>query len=189
MTAVIFDDSTARQHMREVGRLWWLPLLNGIIWLLLAWILLSFDATTVWTVAIFTGIYLIFGGLAELVMASVAPSWRWLYVVFGIISIGIGIACFVWPDITFLALAALISWLIMFSGVFHVIAALSTKDVDDLWWFTLIVGIAEILVGFWAIGYAGRSTVLLVVWLAAIALGRGIADIVLAFQARKLRDA
>ena len=38
MTAVIFDDSTARQHMREVGRLWWLPLLNGIIWLLLAWI-------------------------------------------------------------------------------------------------------------------------------------------------------
>lgn len=188
MTAVIFDDSMARQHLREIGRLWWLPLINGIVWLILAWILLSFDTTTVWTVAIFAGIYLIVGGAAELMMATVAPSWRWVHVLFGLLFIAIGVACFVWPDITFLALAALISWLIMFAGVFDVIAALSNKDVDDLWWLGLIVGIAEIVIGFWAIGYAGRSIVLLVVWLAAVAIARGIMNIVLAFQARKLKD-
>ena len=61
-------------------------------------------------------------------------------------------------------------------------------DFDDLWWLGLVIGIAEILVGFWAISVEGGSIVLLVVWLAAIAIARGIMNIVLAFQARKLRD-
>ena len=73
MVAVVFDDRSAREHMREVGRWWWVPLITGILWLILAWILLSFDATTVWTVAIFTGIFLIFGGATEFMMASVTP--------------------------------------------------------------------------------------------------------------------
>ena len=46
----------------------------------------------------------------------------------------------------------------------------------------LIVGIVEVLLGFWAAGYYGRSAVLLVAWVAAIAIMRGITDIVLAFR-------
>jgi len=188
MVAVVFDDTTARERMRQVGRWWWVPLVTGIIWLILAWILLSFDATTVWTVAIFTGIFLIFGGAAEFMMASVTPSWRWLHIVLGLLFIAFGTASFVWPQVTFVALAALISWVIMIAGVFHVVGALSSKDFDDMWWLGLVVGIAEILVGFWAISVEGGSIVLLVVWLAAIAIARGIMNIVLAFQARKLRN-
>ena len=174
--------------MRQVGRWWWVPLVTGIIWLILAWILLSFDATTVWTVAIFTGIFLIFGGAAEFMMASVTPSWRWLHIVLGLLFIAFGTASFVWPQVTFVALAALDlvgdhdrrrvprGRRAVEQGLRrHVVAG-------------LVVGIAEILVGFWAISVEGGSIVLLVVWLAAIAIARGIMNIVLAFQARKLRN-
>ena len=37
------------------------------------------------------------------------------------------------------------------------------------------------LIGFWAIGYAGRSITLLVVWVGATALGRGISSLFIAF--------
>ena len=40
-----------------------------------------------------------------------------------------------------------------------------------------VLGIAELLLGFWAAGYFGRSALLLVVWVGATALTRGISDI------------
>ena len=188
MVAVIFDEGSSRERMREVGRWWWVPLLTGILWLILAWVLLSFDATTVWTVAIFTGIFLIFGGATELMMATVTPAWRWLHIVLGVVFIAFGTASFVWPHITFVALAALISWVIMIAGVLHIVGALSSKDFDDLWWLGLVIGIAEIVIALWAISADNGTIVLLVVWLAAIAIARGLMNIVLAFQARKLRN-
>jgi hypothetical protein len=41
--------------------------------------------------------------------------------------------------------------------------------------------------GFWAAGYYGRSALLLVAWVAAFALIRGVRDIVLAFQVREIQ--
>jgi uncharacterized membrane protein HdeD (DUF308 family) len=52
------------------------------------------------------------------------------------------------------------------------------------WWLELLVGIAEILIGFWAIGYPGRSATLLLLWVGAAALARGIISIFLAFRVR-----
>jgi uncharacterized membrane protein HdeD (DUF308 family) len=189
MTAVAAVAAEARREsLVELGKRWWIPLLSGIAWFILAWIFLSFDVTTVWTVAIFAGIYLIYGGLIELMMAAVTPSWRWLHVILGITFIVGGFLAMVWPDSTFLVLAALISWMVMISGVIDVVTAIMFKSLDDLWWITLLVGFLEIAVGLWAIGYPGRSITLLVVWLAAIAITRGIVNIVLALQVHKLKS-
>jgi len=96
--------------------------------------------------------------------------------------------CLIWPGETFLVLAALIGWYLLFKGIFDFVMALATKDEYDLWWLTLVMGIVEVLVGFWAIGYSGRSIALLVVWVGATALARGITDIFLAFQVKKLQE-
>jgi uncharacterized membrane protein HdeD (DUF308 family) len=53
----------------------------------------------------------------------------------------------------------------------------------------LVSGIIELALGFWAAGYYGRSAVLLVAWVAAIAIIRGIRDIVLAFRIREAQHA
>jgi uncharacterized membrane protein HdeD (DUF308 family) len=106
----------------------------------------------------------------------------------GVVGIVVGFMCLVWPGQTCLVLAALIGWYLMFKGVFDIIMALAAKDEYDMWWLTLIIGIAEILIGFWAIGYDGRSIALLVIWVAASALARGITDLFLAFQLKKLQE-
>jgi uncharacterized membrane protein HdeD (DUF308 family) len=104
-----------------------------------------------------------------------------------------GIIAFTRPGGTFAWLAAFIGWYLLFKGMLDIVLAFATKDVNDAWWLGLIIGIVEVGLGFWAAGSFGRSAGLLIVFIAAIALTRGITDIVLAFELRKrghvLRDA
>ena len=57
-----------------------------------------------------------------------------------------------------------------------------------LWWVGLVAGIFEVLIGFWAIGYPGRSVYLLIIWVAVMALMHGINQIVTAFELKRVRD-
>ena len=168
---------------------WWLFLVMGIGWLIFAWIVLSLDYTTVWAVAVWAGCGIIAAGLLQFAAGSVLEGfWRWLAYGLGVVGVVIGFLCLLWPGQTFLVLAALIGWYLMFKGVFDIVMGLASKDDYDMWWLTLIIGVVEVLVGFWAIGYSGRSIALLVVWVAASALARGISDLFLAFQLKKLQQ-
>jgi uncharacterized membrane protein HdeD (DUF308 family) len=167
---------------REATRRWWLFLLVGVLWIVFAWVVLSFDYNTVWAVAVFFGIGFIFGGVMELMVAAQTPGWRWLHIAFGIIAIIAGLAALLWPGQTFLVLAAIIGWYVLFAGIFDIVTAFAIKDDHDLWWLQLILGIAAVLIGFWAIGYTGRSIDLLVIWVGATALVRGISSIFLGFS-------
>jgi uncharacterized membrane protein HdeD (DUF308 family) len=171
------DDASTQEATRH----WWLFLLAGALWIIFGWIVLSFNYETVWAVAVFFGIGFIAGGFMELFMAFDTPSWRWLHILFGAIAIIAGIMALIWPGQTFLVLAAIIGWYVLFAGIFDVVTSISTRDDNDLWWLQLILGIAQVLIGFWAIGYAGRSIALLVVWVGASALARGISSIFLGF--------
>jgi uncharacterized membrane protein HdeD (DUF308 family) len=168
---------------------WWILLVTGIGWLVFAWLVLSFDFTTVWAVAVWAGCGIIAAGLMQFAAGTLLEGfWRWLSYGLAVAAVVVGFMCLIWPGETFVVLAALIGWYLMFKGVFDIVMALATKDVYDLWWLTLIVGIVEVLVGFWAIGYNGRSIALLVIWVGAAALARGVTDLFLAFQLKKLQD-
>ena len=45
----------------------------------------------------------------------------------------------------------------------------------------LVIGVIEVLIGFWAVAYIGRAVFLLVVWVAAAALARGLSDLFISF--------
>jgi uncharacterized membrane protein HdeD (DUF308 family) len=53
-----------------------------------------------------------------------------------------------------------------------------------LWGLTLTVGVLEVLLGFWAVGYPGRSAWLLLVWVGVGVILHGIGDLVAAFTYR-----
>jgi len=169
---------------RDVTKHWWLFLVTGALWIIFGFIVLSFDITTVYAVAIFLGVGFIVGGIVELGLASVAESGKWLYVTFGIIAIIAGIVALVWPEQTFVVVAAIVAWLVLFAGILDVVTSLATRHDNDIWWLQLILGGLEIAVGVWAIGYTGRSIALLVIWVGVAALFRGISHIVLAFGLR-----
>ncbi len=171
-------------ELREAASSWWIVLIIGILWIIYAWIVLSFNFSTVLAIVVFAGVAFIFSGLTEFYFASQVDDWKWLYIVLGVISIAAGIIALVWPNETFLVLAALIGWYLMFRGLFDIMTAIMVKGIEDLWWLGLVVGAAEIVIGFWAIGYSGRSIALLVVWVGAYALLKGITDMFLAFKLR-----
>jgi uncharacterized membrane protein HdeD (DUF308 family) len=178
---------------RTLGRLlppWWLLLITGIAWMLVAVILLRFDYTSVSAISILFGIVAIAAGVLEIgVMILASGWWKLLHGVLALVFIAVGIVAFVHPGNTFRALAAVFSFFLIVAGAFDIIVSISIRHEIEVWWLQLIGGIIELLLGFWAAGYYGRSAVLLVAWVAAIAIIRGIRDLVLAFRVREVQHA
>ncbi|HZM29998.1 MAG TPA: DUF308 domain-containing protein [Acidimicrobiales bacterium] len=185
---------SVRADLESATRNWGWFLAAGIAWIVFSFIVLSFNYRTVWAIALFFGIGFIMGGIMEFAVAAVAPGWKWLYVLIGIVSIVAGIIALVWPSSTFLVLSALAGWLLFFWGIIDVVFAFSTRHMESLWWVQLISGIIMILVGFWAIApdqqtvSTYRGSVLLVVWIGVAALFRGISDIIVGFRLRSAHE-
>ena len=179
-----------REDMQTVTRNWGWFLAAGIAWIVFAFFVLSFNYRTVWAVAVFFGIGFILGGIMELAIAAVAPSWKWLYILIGVVSIVAGFIALIWPGETFLVLAAIVGWLLLFYGIIDIVFAFSTRHLEGMWWMQLVSGILMVLLGFWAISPDNatvsnyRGAVLLVVWIGIAALFRGISDIVVGFRLR-----
>ena len=114
-----------REDMQAVTRGWGWFLAAGIAWIVFAFFVLSFNYRTVWAVAVFFGIGFIIGGVMELAVASVAPGWKWLYILIGIVSIIAGVIALIWPGQTFLVLSAIVGWLLLFYGIIDIVFAFS----------------------------------------------------------------
>ena len=178
---------------RTLGRAlppWWLLLVTGIGWTLVALIVLRFDYTSVSAISILFGIVAIAAGVMEIGVLILARGWwKLLHGILVVVFIATGIIAFIHPGNTFAALSAVFSFFLIFAGTFDIIVSVSARREIEVWWLQLIGGIIEVALGFWAAGYYGRSAILLVAWVAAIALIRGIRDIVLAFRVRAIQHA
>ena len=89
-------------------------------------------------------------------------------------------------------------WLLLITGVGWSLVGLimlrfdytSVHAISLLFGFVgIAAGLMEILMIFMAAGYYGRSAVLLIAWVAAFAIIRGVRDFVLAFRLRGLQHA
>jgi uncharacterized membrane protein HdeD (DUF308 family) len=167
---------------------WWLFLVSGVGWTLVALIVLRFDYTSVSAIAILFGIVAISAGVLEIGMTVLVDGWwKLLHAVLAFAFIVAGVVAFVHPGDTFVALAAVMSFFLIFAGTFDIIMSISIRREMEVWWLQLIGGIIELALGFWAAGYYGRSAVLLVAWVAAFAIIRGVRDIVFAFRVREVQ--
>ena len=171
----------------SASRFWWLYLVTGVLWLWVTLIILSLDIDTVYAVAILFGFVAIGAGINEFFAIGVSTrGWKIVHGVLGVVFIAAGIVAFFRPQGTFVALAAIVAWLLLFKGIFDIVLALISHPAH-LWWVGLIVGVVEILLAFWAAGYFRGSAILLVAWVAALTLLRGITEIVMAFRLRQLK--
>jgi len=167
---------------------WWLLLITGVGWMLVGLILLRFDYTSVSSISLLFGFVAIAAGVVEIGMIFLASGWwRLLNAVLALVYIVAGVVAFVHPGDTFLALAAIFSFFLIFSGAFDIIQSISARHEIEVWWLQLVGGLIEVALGFWAAGYYGRSAILLIAWVAAFAVIRGVRDIVLAFRVRELQ--
>jgi uncharacterized membrane protein HdeD (DUF308 family) len=187
--------AAATEHSveRAVGRAlppWWLFLVTGIAWAIIGLILLRFNYSSVHAVSLLFGFVAIAAGVMELVMTFIAPGWwKLLNGVLALAFLVAGIVAFVHPGNTFVALAAVFSFVLVFAGLFDIIMSIAARHEVDVWWLQLIGGIILLFLGFWAAGDYGRSAVVLIAWVCAFAFIRGVRDIVYAFRVRELQHA
>jgi uncharacterized membrane protein HdeD (DUF308 family) len=167
---------------------WWSFLITGIASMVVSLIVLRFDYTSVFSIALLFGFVALAAGVAEIAMMFLARGWwKLLNAVLAVAFFAAAVVSFVHPGNTFVALAAVFSFFLVFAGAFDIIYAISARRESDAWWLQLVGGIIELALGFWAAGYWGRSAILLVAWVAAFALIRGVRDIVLAFRVREIQ--
>jgi uncharacterized membrane protein HdeD (DUF308 family) len=178
----------SRDVTEQSSRYWWMFILSGISWMLFSLIIFRFDWVSVLAIGVLFGCVAVVAGFFEFAAASAsAGGWKALRYVLGSIFIVIGILSFLTPGGTFVALAAVVSFFFLFAGAFDVVAAFATRTVNSLWWFQLLAGVAQIALGFWAAGNWTRSVVLLVAWIGASTMFRGVAMIVFGFKLHSLR--
>ena len=178
--------SRTRAGLARLAGPWWIFLLTGIAWLILAWVALRFTPASIPTVGILLGALFLVAMVNEFFIASVLPSWRWLHIVMGIIfAFGAGWS-FAQPYDAFWTLASILGLLLIFRGTLDIITSASTREVNSTWWLGMTAGILEILLGFWASQqYLPVRGALLLIWIGFFALFRGISEIVNAFELRR----
>lgn len=183
-TTTAHEDQSAPQYPTPMLR-WWVLLVIGVGWLLFGMVILQLDITSARAIAVAAGLLLVVAALSQLVDALAVRSHRWLHLALAAVFFVGGIVAMVWPDPTFVVLAQIVAWLLLFKGIANVVTALFVMPAGDgTRWLLLVLGLAEIAVAFWAAGVPSRSATLLALWVGLVALGKGVTDIALAVGLR-----
>lgn len=181
---------TIANRVSAVTKYWWLGLITGTAWLIVSLMIFRFDYTTVAAVSVLFGFVALAAGLNEFLLAGATfGRWRFAHVALGAIFTVVGFTSFAQPWSTFVGLAAMVSFFLVFRGTFDLVQAFSLTGVVRGSWLLILAGIAEIGLGFWAAGSWKLSVVLLVAWVGATAMLRGITEITAAFATKELHDA
>lgn len=112
-----------------------------------------------------------------------ARNW-WLFLLRGILAIIFGILTFIWPGLTLLTLVAFYGAFALLDGIFSLTAAITNGAPAPRWWLAL-VGVLGIAAGLLTFFWPGVTGIVLLMFIAAWAVGSGIFQIV---GAIKLRD-
>ncbi len=174
------------EALQTAGKLWWLWLVVGVLWVIVSLIVLQFDVTSARTVGIIVGVMFLVAGTQYIVVGTQVEGWKWLWFLFGAILVIGGLVALIYPARTFLAVANVLGFIFAFVGMIWIIEAFLTKQSNEMWWLTLISGILLTVIGFWLGGQFFITKVRTLLVFAGIwALMRGIIDIVTAFQVKK----
>jgi uncharacterized membrane protein HdeD (DUF308 family) len=175
---------------RQMANLWWLWIISGVFWILVALVVLQFDQASITTVGVLIGIMFLAAGFQNFFLGSLAGgATQWIMWIFGVLFVIAGVISLVSPEDTFAGIADILGFLFLLVGVFWLVEAFAERETNEFWWFGLISGVAMIILAFWTGGqfFIEKQYVLLVfagIW----ALFHGVGDLIKAFQIRALRD-
>jgi uncharacterized membrane protein HdeD (DUF308 family) len=189
MDTAVDDLNEELEEAAEVATsLWWLMLLIGLGWFLVALVILRFDTTSLATVGVLLGFVFLGAGANELMEAWVLPGWRWAHALLGLFFVAGAIWAFVTPGEAFWALASILGLLLVLKGTMDIVLAVSFKPVNPVWGLGLAAGILEVLLGFWASQqYFPARAALILIWAAFMAMFRGAFNIALGLQLHHAR--
>lgn len=114
---------------------------------------------------------------------ALARSW-WLIVLRGLVSVLLGLAAIVWPNLALVALVFFLGIYLLVDGLLAVSAGLSRHNGSQVWWLLLVEGATGIIAGAWTLLSPGLTALALLYLIAAWAILTGIVVIVSAIRLR-----
>ena len=176
-----------RMLRRAAGRWWWVPLVAGVGWFLIAWLVLRADTTSLATVGVLVGVIFLLAAANEAAVAGFAAGgWRVAHYLLGAVFVLGALWAFVRPIDTFFALASVLGLILFLQGWLYIVRGIALRGLSPYWSLEVISGVLLTLLGLWVsasdrvFDLAGRTAFILL-WVGFMALFRGVSDIVLAF--------
>jgi len=109
----------------------------------------------------------------------------WLLLLRGIAAIVFGVLAFIWPGLTLLTLVILYGVFAIIDGVLALAAVFGRTGPDVPKWWLVLTGILGIGAGLIALLWPGITALVLIIFIGAWAIVRGIMEIIAAIQLRK----
>jgi uncharacterized membrane protein HdeD (DUF308 family) len=173
---------------KQLNRVRWALGINGVLSIAFAVVILVWPDISLFSLVIVFGAYVAAGGvfgLAAAISGRVRENRGWL-VVWSLLSIAFGIACFAYTDMSALALLYVIGAYAVAIGVITIAGAFSLPlDGGDRALITL-AGLVSIAFGIVMFAKPGDGALVLLALIAAFALVRGVAEVVVAVGWKRL---
>jgi len=172
----------------QVSRLWWVPLLAGLVSILLGLLILASD-WGIKVLVVVTGLLFVIHGVSLVLSPAYARGSRGEQVVAGTVAVIAGVVLLAWPGPTLLLLAVFAGAWLAVSGGFNIVTSISRRHTLPYWGLTTAVGVIELVLGLWAIRRPEMALSIVVVALGLWAVITGVLYCVLAFEVRRVARA
>lgn|SRR6478735_362855 len=186
------DDLTAAAaDSTALRRIWWLPVLRGVVLLILGLFMLIQPLGTVKALVWVFGVFAIIDGLiaiAQWLGNRKEPGAGW-WLVSGLVGIAFGIIAVVWTGPTAQVIFYLIALWVLVLGVLGIIAAVVLYRSRDIgWYWVLTFGLVSFLFGLLLIMNPQTSVSVIVVLLGLFAFVGGVVLVVSGFATKQLAE-
>jgi short repeat uncharacterized protein DUF308 len=180
-------DDLFRPLLSQIAKYWWVELVWGVLWVVIAVVVLKFNHASVVTVGVLTGLMFLLFAAEDFALATLDRKTRWLWVILGVLFTVAGIVALIEPVNTFADFAEILGFVFLLIGIKWIVQAFYERVLNDLWWLTLTSGIIMMVLAFWVSGqFFLQRAYLLLVFAGIWALMTGIMGFVRAFQIRRL---
>ncbi|WP_444928824.1 HdeD family acid-resistance protein [Microbulbifer sp. SSSA002] len=121
------------------------------------------------------------------ILQVLSANW-WLLLLRGIVAVIFGVLTFVWPELSLLTLVLLFGVYAFLDGVFSLVAAVIGRHKSTPLWWLIISGLISLAAGIVTFIFPQVTALVLVVFIGAWALVRGLFEIIGAIHLRKEID-
>jgi uncharacterized membrane protein HdeD (DUF308 family) len=179
-------------NVNALAARWWVPVVRGVAAILFGILALTIPKLGLLTLIILWGTYALVDGVLNVMQAAwrgrAGRTWGWLLFE-GIVSVAAGVAAFVWPDITALALLSLIAVWAMVTGIAEIAAAIVLRRQISGEWLLVTSGVLSFAFGALVLLFPGAGALALVWWIGAYAIAFGALLIGLGVRLNRWRRA
>lgn len=179
----------ASRVLPPLARHWWVFLVRGLVAIAFGLAAFFYPVATLFTFILFYAVFSIVDGLFAVVSAvrgQEGMGARWWLALIGVLSVVAGLAAYLWPGLTALALLTLIGIWALVYGVVEIIGAIRLRKEIDNEWLLLAHGIIAALFGLIVLARPSAGALALIWLIASFALASGVVLVILSFRLKGL---